>query len=387
MDQRLLMNASSSPATNDQLVDIAALISKPVRTEREKQRHRISRYLQSLASSVIVVAMMAGMAAVGMMEWAGFFYTTAGVLLACAFFAVLFILGINQRARDPSLTAQMMAASLTMLTVGMFFSSSDGRGLVLMIYLVSFIFGILRLQHRELLLTGLIASLLYGLLIAMLWLFRHDSFDLRLELLRWLVMSGVLVWFSIIGGHISWVRKQLSDNNQQLGKALETIRELASHDVLTGLCNRRHLEETLQHEQSQSERSGRGLCVCLVDIDLFKSINDTHGHEGGDVVLRSFAGASRLITRKSDHFGRWGGEEFLAILTCTNLAGSMVWAENLRKQTAELVITGLPPDFRFTISIGVAQYQAGEDITKTVARADRALYCAKTAGRNRVAAL
>lgn len=381
------MNPASQRTASNPIDDTLALVARPARSEKEKQRYRVGRYLQGLVSSLAVILLMAGMAAFGAMDWNGFFYTAVGVLLACAFFAALFILGINRRARDPSLTAQMMAASLVMLTVGMFFSTSEGRGLVLMIFLVSFIFGILRLQRRELLYTGLFASLLYGLMIAMLSLYRPDALELRLELLRWLVMSGVLVWFSIIGGHISRVRKQLYDNNQQLGKALETIRELASHDVLTGLCNRRYLEETLHHEKSQSERSGRGLCVCLVDIDLFKSINDTHGHEGGDTVLRGFASASRAITRKSDHFGRWGGEEFLAVLTCTDLAGAMVWAENLRKQTAGLTIHELSADFRFTISIGVAQYQAGEDITKTVARADRALYCAKTAGRNRIAAL
>lgn len=153
---------------------------------------------------------------------------------------------------------------------------------------------------------------------------------------------------------------------------------------MTGLTNRRHLEEALQHEKSQSTRSGLPLCVCIVDLDLFKSINDTHGHEGGDIVLKGFSDRCAAMTRKSDHFGRWGGEEFLGILTGTDLTGATIWAEHLRKQTETLVFQGLPPEFRISISIGMTQYQPGEEINKTLSRADHALYRAKGEGRNRV---
>lgn len=101
-------------------------------------------------------------------------------------------------------------------------------------------------------------------------------------------------------------------------------------------------------------------------------------------MLRGFADCVRPGLRKSDHFGRYGGEEFLAILTNTEVAGAVVWAEHLRDKLAQLSFAAGHGEFRFTVSIGVAQYQVGEDVEKTVARADTALYRAKAAGRNRV---
>lgn len=354
---------------------------------KTKQRHRFQRFLMAMVSSLLVLALMYLLAWRGMMDEAGFMYTAAAMLSCFALFIALFLTGLNLKAADPSLTGGQMACSMLVLSVAMFYSDSDGRGLLLMIFLVSFIFGVLRLQVRELFYSGLIASLLYAAVIVLLMVRRPASLDPQLELMRWLVMTLVLAWFSLIGGHISRVRKQLSDNNLELGKALQTIQDLATHDALTGLHNRRYLEQALRHECAQSERSGRAFCICIADIDLFKSINDTYGHQAGDEALQGLAASTVRIVRRADHFGRYGGEEFLGILTGTDLAGAHVWAENLRKQTESIVFPGLPAGFRVTVSIGIAQYQPGEDIDRTVSRADRALYQAKSAGRNRVISL
>ena len=359
---------------------------RPVRTLQSQQRHRFKRYLMAVASSLLVLFIMSLLMRLDMLDQAGFYYSTALMLLFFAFFGGLFYSGLNLRARDPSLTSGQMACSMLVLSLAMFYSNSEGRGLILMIFLVSFMFGVLRLQTRELLYSGVLASLMYAVVIYLLESHRPETTHLHLEIMRWIVMTTVLGWFSVIGGHISRVRKQLSDNNVELEKALKIIQELATHDTLTGLPNRRHLETALQHEKSQSTRSSQHLCVCIVDLDLFKSINDAHGHEGGDSVLRGFSARCAAMTRKSDHFGRWGGEEFLGILTGTDLSGAAIWAEHLRKEAENLVFSGLPPDFRISISIGMAQFQPGEDISKTLSRADHALYRAKAEGRNRVVA-
>ncbi|MBP9712887.1 MAG: GGDEF domain-containing protein [Sterolibacterium sp.] len=351
---------------------------------KSRQRYRIRRYLMAVASSSLVLLVFFALRQLGMMDENGFLYSSAAMLASFALFGVLFFSGLNLKAAEPSLTSGQMACSMVVLSVAMFYCNSDGRGLILMIFLVSFIFGVLRLQTRELMYSGFIASLMYASVISMLATYRPAQLEMQLELMRWLVMSLVLGWFAVIGGYISKVRKRLGDNNVELEKALQTIRSLAIHDALTGLPNRRHLEDALQHEKSQSSRSQRDLCVCIADLDLFKSINDTYGHEGGDDVLKAFSARSAAMTRKSDHFGRWGGEEFLGILTCTDLAGATIWAEHLRRQAETLVIPGLPENFRMSISIGIAQYQADEDIHRTLSRADHALYRAKAEGRNRV---
>lgn len=359
---------------------------RPVRTLQSQQRHRFRRFLMAVGSSLLALFIMALLMRLNMMDQVGFYYSTALMMFFFVLFGGLFYSGLNLRARDPSLTGGQMACSMLVLSLAMFYSNSEGRGLILMIFLVSFMFGVLRLQTRELLYSGALASVMYAVVIYLLQSHRPEASHFNLEIMRWIVMTTVLGWFSVIGGHISRVRKQLSDNNNELEKALKTIQELATHDVLTGLSNRRHLETALQHEKSQSTRSGQPLCVCIADIDLFKSINDTHGHEGGDAVLKGFSARCAAMTRKSDHFGRWGGEEFLGILTGTDLTGAAIWAEHLRKEAANLIFPGLPSDFRMSISIGMAQLQPGEDISKTLSRADHALYRAKTEGRNRVIA-
>ncbi len=360
-------------------------LSNPESTSNQ-QRHRFRRYLMAVGSSLLVLLLMYAMTYLEFMEVKGFYYSAISMLFFFTLFAGLFLSGLNLKAADPSLTSGMMACSMLVLAVAMFYSASAARGLLLMIFLVSFIFGVLRLQTRELSYSGLIASMLYAALIDLLLTYRPEAIDPKLELMRWVVMSCVLGWFSLIGGHISRVRKKLSDNNLELAKALQTIQDLATHDALTGLHNRRYLEEAMRHEKSQSERSVRPFCLCIVDLDLFKSINDTYGHNAGDEALRGFSGSARSIMRKADHFGRYGGEEFLGILTGTDLAGARVWAENLRHKTECLEFPGLPPGFHITVSIGIAQYQPGEDIEKTISRADRLLYRAKSEGRNRVVA-
>lgn len=321
-----------------------------------------------------------------MMDMTGFMYSAAAMFVCFALFAGVFLSGLNLKAADPSLTALQMACSVIVMTFAMFYCSSDARGVLLLIFLVSFLFGVLRLQTRELFFVGLVASFCYGAMISALMNVRPVAINLPLELLRWFVMSAVLTWFALIGGYLSRVRKQLSDNNTELKNALQTIQDLATHDALTGIHNRRYLEEVMRQEQSRSSRYNTPLCVCLVDIDLFKSINDSLGHQGGDEVLKGFSSNAIRGVRQSDHFGRYGGEEFLAILTETELRGAITWADHLRDETKNLGFSGLSPDFRMTISIGIAQYHPGEDIEKTVSRADKALYVAKAAGRNRVEA-
>ncbi len=354
------------------------------RSRYDKQRHRFRRYLMAVGSSLLVLVIMFALRQSGMMDPVGFLQTSFLLLLSVALFGILFATGLNLRAQDPSLTSGQMACSMLVLSMAMFYSDSDGRGLLLMIFLVSFIFGVLRLQVRELLSSGLIASLLYAAVVMLLMLERPAGVNVALEFKRWLIMSFVLVWFSMIGGHISRVRKQLSDNNVELEKALRTIQELATHDALTGLHNRRYLEDILSHECSQSRRSKSSLCLCIVDLDWFKSINDTYGHHCGDEVLRGFAAAAAEMVRQSDHFGRYGGEEFLGVLTGTDVAGAKIWAERLRQKTETLTFPGLPESFRTSVSIGVACFREGEDIGRAVLRADDALYRAKAAGRNRV---
>jgi diguanylate cyclase (GGDEF)-like protein len=170
----------------------------------------------------------------------------------------------------------------------------------------------------------------------------------------------------------------------RLEKALDLINELAIRDDLTGTHNRRHLLELVESERDRSARSGRPFCVCLLDIDFFKRINDSYGHSVGDTVLREFSLAVQRQIRVLDSFGRYGGEEFLLILPETSLAEAAMLVERIRVCIENLRFPEVAAELSLSVSTGVAQFKAAESISRTIARADEALYRAKSNGRNRV---
>jgi diguanylate cyclase (GGDEF)-like protein len=168
-------------------------------------------------------------------------------------------------------------------------------------------------------------------------------------------------------------------------------REMAHADALTGLANRRAFDETLEAEWQRAIRGRQPLAILLIDVDLFKSYNDIHGHIGGDECLRSIANViANTLQRSSDTASRFGGEEFAIILPNTHIEGALAVAESIRDAVAAM---NLPhpgnPHSRQTISIGVAVTtpNLGDSLLSLLKLSDHALYRAKDLGRNRVEAL
>ncbi|CAM8626117.1 diguanylate cyclase AdrA [Comamonadaceae bacterium] len=169
-------------------------------------------------------------------------------------------------------------------------------------------------------------------------------------------------------------------------RADERNRLLAMQDELTGLSNRRFIMEALALQLAQARRSGKPVSILMLDVDHFKSINDTYGHLTGDRVLRHLAAGLRNRLREQDMAGRWGGEEFLVVLPDTDAGGAVALADHLR---ADVESAGWStPDGRsisLTVSIGVHTCDSAPEVLDTViSAADEALYRAKQAGRNRV---
>ncbi|MBN8726746.1 MAG: biofilm regulation diguanylate cyclase SiaD [Xanthomonadales bacterium] len=181
---------------------------------------------------------------------------------------------------------------------------------------------------------------------------------------------------------------RISDGYQEMMRELNLqLQQASTHDLLTGLPNRRFLAERLKQEAERSRRSGEPLCVALADVDRFKHVNDSWGHEVGDIALRAVAQAMDRALREGDLCGRWGGEEFLVILPATRLDDAMPAAERILDAVRDVRVEGIPAEHRITISIGVAQWSAQERPEATLARADVALFEAKGNGRDRVMAL
>lgn len=167
----------------------------------------------------------------------------------------------------------------------------------------------------------------------------------------------------------------------------EELREQSTHDALTGLFNRRYLEETLQRELIAAQRHGHPISVILGDLDHFKLVNDEHGHLAGDEVLRVFGALMKRHARGSDVYCRYGGEEFLLVSPQMTQASAVERAEQLRVALAEQPVVYGGQPIRVTASFGVATYpEGGLTGDQLIATADKALYAAKAAGRNRVLA-
>jgi diguanylate cyclase (GGDEF)-like protein len=172
--------------------------------------------------------------------------------------------------------------------------------------------------------------------------------------------------------------------NTELAKAVQTIEAMARVDALTGLFNRRHLMDALKLARDRHSRTRQAFCVVIVDIDHFKAVNDTHGHLGGDTVLREVAQVLQSTLRSCDLCARYGGEEFMLLLEQTRVQEATICAERLRLLTQQHRFGGFDADYSVTISLGIAEFVDGESIEECIARADAALYAAKRGGRNRV---
>lgn len=204
---------------------------------------------------------------------------------------------------------------------------------------------------------------------------------------RWVALSlfaaTAALLFLVIGRLVAGLRGRLL-------AAEARIRELASTDELTGVANRRHSGARLREAQVLAGRYRRPLSVAMLDLDHFKAVNDAHGHDGGDAVLRAVTRAVAGALREADLLGRWGGEELLAILPETDAAGALALAERLRAAVQALRVEHAGGTIVVTVSVGLATWvpsSSGAEAPSTEAllkQADQALYRAKARGRNRV---
>jgi two-component system cell cycle response regulator len=180
--------------------------------------------------------------------------------------------------------------------------------------------------------------------------------------------------------------KALTD---ELAQANRRLAELAQTDPLTGLHNRRMFDSSYAEECGRALRYGRPLGILALDLDHFKSINDSYGHAGGDDVLRAVSRClSTACVRRADRVARIGGEEFAIIAVETERGGLLTLGERLRKAISELSIKSGEHTIQVTVSIGAAAWTQGADVepAQLLEQADAALYAAKRSGRNRVVA-
>ncbi|HOP64825.1 MAG TPA: diguanylate cyclase [Spirochaetota bacterium] len=173
----------------------------------------------------------------------------------------------------------------------------------------------------------------------------------------------------------------LLENNRHIAYMNDKLQELSVRDPLTGLFNRRKLDDILKREFEKSTRYGSDFSVIILDLDFFKQINDSYGHDRGDEVLKQIAEILSMNTRSTDECGRWGGEEFMLICSGIDLLETTKFAERLRSRIGLLTFD---ENGAVTASFGIATIRESGDIGRLLKLADQRLYSAKKNGRNRV---
>ena len=366
-----------------------------------KQTLRIKRFLMAALSYVIWIGIAFYCYCLGLVDVTprAFALFAGTAFLGNVLFYVLLRTGLNRYWPDPSLTLpQMLVATFWVMLIMTL--APKVRGTLLLLYVVVFLFGVFRLRRREYLWLTTLVLVSYGL-VMLRDAYQHESAEpLPLEALHYVVLTVTLLWLAFFGSYVGKLREMVSRRNAELAQALRQNRELAIHDDLTGAYNRRHIIQVLQQEQLRAQRTGRSFCICLMDLDHFKDINDRFGHLAGDDVLKQFAarvtGEIRVLDRvgreaaaepgENGTFGRYGGEEFLLVMPETAMEGALACAERIRERIAATEFHTEGGSLHMTVSCGLTRYRDGEDMRVMLARADQALYLAKELGRNRIEA-
>jgi diguanylate cyclase (GGDEF)-like protein len=186
-----------------------------------------------------------------------------------------------------------------------------------------------------------------------------------------------------VGVRVAKLQQNLAQKVRELRSTRDHLELLASTDALTGVCSRRWWFDTAEKEFSRAGRYGRTFSLLMADLDWFKQINDTHGHEAGDRVLNQFGQMLRKTCRKSDLIGRLGGEEFAVLLPETSATAAQRLATRITEGCRTLIVDPMAADARCSCSVGVTEVRADDErLDAVLTRADQALYAAKRGGRN-----
>jgi len=188
--------------------------------------------------------------------------------------------------------------------------------------------------------------------------------------------------------HLCLIVYDVTDNavhKKDLEQANSELAILSQTDGLTKLFNRTHWENCLKAEYKRWTRSHHASCLVMIDIDLFKNVNDTYGHLVGDEVIRHLSGLIRAHVRETDVSGRYGGEEFAILLADTSIENAQVFAERLRLEIEQAVVKYNDIDLKYTVSMGLAEIDASiKNYEAWIECSDAALYRSKESGRNKV---
>ena len=198
--------------------------------------------------------------------------------------------------------------------------------------------------------------------------------EMTIDIISWIEGDALLITIRNINERLK--------AEENLHKALKTLEILSTTDPLTELDNRRSLIKKISYESYRFERSSNPFVIIICDIDNYKAVNDSYGHNAGDFVLKEISSILKTTLRKQDVVGRWGGDEFLLLLPQTNLKGGKILAEAIRRKVEKKSFQFSDIELRITMTFGLASFRQSETIDECISRADVALYNGKRSGKN-----
>lgn len=362
---------------------MAALCAKLL-SANVQQREFILRHLIGLSSCLAgLLALNFGVAR-GVIDIVGGAWLTYSALIVIAAVTLMLRSGLNRRFSDPALvTAHIVFAELYFAWG--YYLGGPCRHVGMLLLFAVLLANFFTSSTKVVIATSLVAIVAFGAVMARLaWLERAIPNGPQIQLVNFGALLIVLISLYLLVHHLTRIRSKSTQRKKELLLALAHIEKLAIRDELTGLFNRRHIQELLDAEKSRCERTSRNFCLGMVDVDNFKSINDTYGHGVGDQVLVAMAAILLQGMRDVDLVARWGGEEFLIIFPDTGDEMAAAVLRRVLKTLSDAAVCQTVPELRVSFSAGVTQFALGEVLSRTVDRADAALYQAKSAGRNRV---
>jgi diguanylate cyclase (GGDEF)-like protein len=355
--------------------------------EDKLQEHRARMTLMSVVNVALQAGVMALYALAGSARWWVVLAFLAVAVSSSMGFWVCIRLGWNLRLKDPGMLLPQMASGWAVQLV--FLAIAPELALLFLVsLLVGFNHAMISFDARQFIGAFLIQVVGTGTaLFIAADRFSYPGTSAADIAILWLFFCLCTYRLTAIGTQFSLLRTKLSQKNQLLSESVAKVEELASHDELTGILNRRSFMRQIESERVRCERSKQRFCVVILDIDHFKHVNDRFGHPVGDVVLKEFCTVVGACMRSADVFARYGGEEFIVLLPAPTDQQAGQWAaERVRRAIEFHDWSRSTPGSTLTASAGAACWEVGETIEHLLSRADQALYRAKRQGRNRVVA-
>jgi len=312
------------------------------------------------------------------------FYATAACIHVLLF-STLHWTGLSERLTNPHMTIYQMTYAVSVQMAGLLIAPQIFAFFLGLLFVI-FPFAALRITLKEALIAWFFTCLAIAAAMALPGpqsLGIADPSALEIFLI-WISFTLILLRSIALSYYATALRMKMYYMTHSLEEAVQQAEKLATHDPLTGTLNRRAILPAIDEQINICINKGLVACVAMLDLDNFKTINDTLGHTAGDIVLKELAKLIKDRIRKFDKLGRYGGEEFILLLPATSLDEGMSLLGRIRQAIATTRWHQVDENLQVTISCGITELSPSDTTTDALSRSDHALYDAKRGGRNLV---